>query len=247
MYPDKFQEGIHRFIECKSLHPVFNFVCQYVRQLHLDQWITKTLKNCPGASFFQIRTPSNISYVISLVKNGQEMWDQEMGIAGNQEKGDDEPKKKAWPLFTSGTGKKHLFGLSLWNKAGLEYYYTTEENWKVVYNSKEMFSRLCNDWERWEPKDNGNRKQALKTWWKKVNVVTKLKNDENGDDETWYEKGGFTADLGVTGEWEHDTDIGKKTMMMMTMRKRKGWGRWKLGERTVVAMVVAEMKTDQRM
>ena len=30
MYPDQFQEGIHRFIECKSLHCVFNFVCQYV-------------------------------------------------------------------------------------------------------------------------------------------------------------------------------------------------------------------------
>ncbi len=52
-----------------------------------------------------------------------------MGIAGNQEKGDDEPNKKAQPLFTRGTGKKRLFGVSLWNKAGLEHYYTAEENW----------------------------------------------------------------------------------------------------------------------
>jgi hypothetical protein len=36
-------------------------------------------------------------------------------------------------------------------------------------------------------------------------------------------------------------------MMMMTTRKRKGRGRWKLGERTAVAVVVAEMKTDQQM
>ncbi len=132
-----------------------------------------------------------------------------MGIAGNQEKGDDEPKKKVRPLFTSGTGKKRSFGVSLWNKAGLEYYYTAEENWKVVYNSKEMFSKLCNNWEWWEPKDNGNGKQALKTWRKKDNVVTKLKNDKNDDDKTWYEKGEYTTDLGVMGEWEHDTDIGK--------------------------------------
>ena len=102
MYPDKFQEGLHRFIECKSLHPVFNFVCQYVQRLHSDQWITKTLKNCPGASFFQIITPSNIAYVILLVNNCQEMWDQEMGIAGNQEKGVDEPKKEqGWSTTTA--------------------------------------------------------------------------------------------------------------------------------------------------
>ena len=139
------------------------------------------------------------------------MWDQEIGVAGNREKGDDEPKKKAWPLFTSGMGKKRLFGVSLWNKAGLEYYYTAEENWKFVYNSKEMFLKLCNDWERWEPKDKGNGKQALKTWWKKGNVVTKLKNDKNDDDETWYKKGGHTTDLGVMGAWEQDTDIGDKS------------------------------------
>jgi hypothetical protein len=40
--------------------------------------------------------------------------------------------------------------------------------------------------------------------------VTKLKNDKNDDDKTWYEKGVYTADLGVTGEWEHNTDIGDK-------------------------------------
>jgi hypothetical protein len=88
----------------------------------------KTLKNFPGASFFQIITPSDIAYVILLIKNGQEMWDQEISVAGNREKGDDALKKKARPLFTSGMGKKRSFGVSLWNKAGLEYYYTAEEN-----------------------------------------------------------------------------------------------------------------------
>ncbi len=42
-------------------------------------------------------------------------------------------------------------------------------------------------------------------------MVTKLKNDKNDNDETWYKKGGYTADLGVTGAWEHDTDIGDKS------------------------------------
>ncbi len=86
-----------------------------------DQWIMKMLKSCLGASIYRIITPSDIAYVILLVKNGQEMWGLEIGVAGNREKGDDEPKKKARPLFTSGMGKKRLFGVSLWNKAGLEY------------------------------------------------------------------------------------------------------------------------------
>ncbi len=169
------------------------------------------VEKLPGSSFFQIITPSNIAHVILLIKNGQEMWDQEIGVAGNREKGDDKPKKKVRPLSTSGMGKKHSFSMSLWNKVGLEYYYTAEENWKVDYNLKEMFLKLCTNWERWEPKDKGNGKQALKMWWKKEDVVTKLKNDKNDNDKTWYGKGGYTADLGVTGTWEHDKDIGDKS------------------------------------
>jgi len=38
--------------------------------------------------------------------------------------GEDEPTKKAGPLFTSGMGKKRSFGVSLWNKEELNYYYT---------------------------------------------------------------------------------------------------------------------------
>jgi len=92
------------------------------------------------------------------------MWDQEIRLAENQDAGeDDKPTKKARPLFTSGMGKKHLFGVSLWNKEGLNYYYTAEENWKTLYNLVELFSKVCNEWERWEPKEKGKRKQALKT------------------------------------------------------------------------------------
>ena len=40
-------------------------------------------------------TPSDIAYVIAVIKNGQEMWDQEMTLlARNDEMGEDEPTKK---------------------------------------------------------------------------------------------------------------------------------------------------------
>ena len=69
-------------------------------------------------------TPSDIAYVISVIKNGQDMWDQEMTLlARNDDLVEVEPTKKARPLFTHGMGQKRLFGVSLWNKDGLEYYH----------------------------------------------------------------------------------------------------------------------------
>jgi len=59
----------------------------------------------PGYCFFQFVTPSNIADVISVIKNGKEMWDQEIRLAENQDMGVYELTKKARPLFTSGMGK----------------------------------------------------------------------------------------------------------------------------------------------
>ncbi len=105
------------------------------RQLYSDAWLTKKLKKYPERSFFQIVTPSDIVYIISLVKNGKAMWDQEMDVvAKNQDdegEGEVKEKKKARPLFTSGMGKKQSFGISLWNRVGLEYYHTAEDNWRT--------------------------------------------------------------------------------------------------------------------
>jgi len=109
----------------------------------------------PGNCFFQFVTPSDITYVISVIKNGKEMWDQEIKLAKNQDMGEDEPTKKARLLFTSGMGKKRSFGVSLWNKEGLNYYYTADETSKTLYNLVELFSKVCNEWERWEPKEKG--------------------------------------------------------------------------------------------
>ena len=109
----------------------------------------------PGYCFFQFVTPSDIAYVISVIKNGKEMWDQEIRLAENQDMEEDELTKKARPLFTGGMGNERSFRVSLWNKEGLNYYYTAEENWKTLYNLVELFSKVCNEWERWEPKEKG--------------------------------------------------------------------------------------------
>jgi hypothetical protein len=46
------------------------------------------------------------------------------------------------PLFTSGKGKKRLFGKSVWMREGVEYFYTAERNWKKVYNRTKLFFQI---------------------------------------------------------------------------------------------------------
>ncbi len=56
--------------------------------------LTKVLKMSPGTTIFQVLTSSDTAYVVAVLKNGKEMWD-------NEEEGNKE-SKKARPLFTGG-------------------------------------------------------------------------------------------------------------------------------------------------
>jgi hypothetical protein len=56
----------------------------------------------------------------------------------------------------------------MWNKEGLEFYYTVEKNWKEIYNDKAKYYVLINGWETWEPKDKSkNDVPQEKDWWEK--------------------------------------------------------------------------------
>ena len=85
--------------------------------------------NNPGNPFICCITPSNIAYVLAIIKNGKDMWDQAKNPGTS-------PKKKVRPLFSAGDGRKRESGISVWNK---------ETQWRKtgekVYNSKEQF--LC--------------------------------------------------------------------------------------------------------
>jgi hypothetical protein len=60
-------------------------------------------------------------YVLAIIKNVKEMWDQAKNPGTS-------PEKKARPLFSAGEGRKRESGVSVWNKEGLEFYYTAEKN-----------------------------------------------------------------------------------------------------------------------
>ena len=89
---------------------MLDFIARYVRKVHTDKYIRSTMRKMPGDSFLKFIGPSNIAYLLSVFKNGQAMWDQEIQIR------DGEPaQKKLKPLFSTGDGKKREVGKSLWN------------------------------------------------------------------------------------------------------------------------------------
>jgi hypothetical protein len=78
------------------------------------------------------------------------VWEQDVRMAANPH-GSGEKKMRL--LFTSSEGRKRLFGKSVWTRKGLEYFYMAERNWKKVYTTKKLLSRLFSEWEHWEPAD----------------------------------------------------------------------------------------------
>jgi hypothetical protein len=89
-----------------------------VRKVYSDSDIKTDLKNNEGSSFIDKITPNDIAFVISVFKNGREVWDQniKMKQLGAAVHGDRETKKR--PLFTGRKGKKKEQGKSLWSGEG---------------------------------------------------------------------------------------------------------------------------------
>ncbi len=100
---------------------MYKFFARYARKVYSDSDIKTDLKNNEGLSFVDKITPSDIVFAISVLKNGRNVWDQniKMKQLGAAVHGDREMKKQ--PLFTGGKGKKKEQGKSLWSGEGLKY------------------------------------------------------------------------------------------------------------------------------
>ena len=101
---------------------LFDFFARYVRKVHSDEFIHKTLKLGKGTSFIDIIGLNGIVYVISLFKNNQKMWDQDIQMQESRMDAMGNPEKKVRPNFTSGSGQKRAKGMTLWNKEGMRYF-----------------------------------------------------------------------------------------------------------------------------
>ena len=171
-------------------HFVFEFLLNYVRRIKLDSDWRKLLKKNPEKPFQLFVTPSDIAFILTLIKNVLGMWEQ----VRRQQDNPTQVENKALPLFTKGEGQKRESGKTVWNNEGLNFYYTAERNWKKVYNDKENLSDLCNKWERWEPEDK-SRKNPVRTYWRR-NEEQKDDIEEEEPIEWWEQEQnvGYTED-----------------------------------------------------
>ena len=105
---------------------LFDFFARYVRKVHSNEFIRKTLKLGKGTSFIDVIGPNDIAYVIAVFKNSQEMWDQDIRMRESGKDAMGNPEKKISPNFTSGSGQKRAKGKTLWNKEGMNYFRDAE-------------------------------------------------------------------------------------------------------------------------
>jgi hypothetical protein len=200
VWPDELGKGFQEYVKLQQEHVVYNFMCTYLRRMKPDTRWKKLMTMNQGCPFICFFTPSDIAYVLAVIKNGQERWDQAKNPSAS-------PEKKLKPLFSSGEGRKRESGKSMWNKEGLEFYYTVEKNWKELYNDKAKFSVLINGWETWEPKDK-NTKNGLRTYWSCEEE--KMSSEKTGPQKkAWWEEEdeGYNTDSKVNTEflWEDKT------------------------------------------
>jgi hypothetical protein len=111
------------------LDQIINLIARYVGKVHSDEHIRKVLMHYnAGRSFFNIIGPSDIAYVVSIIKNSKGMWEQDIQMQELGEETKDNPEKKLKPLFTSGSGQKRSQGKTLWNLEGIKYIHRAKKN-----------------------------------------------------------------------------------------------------------------------
>ena len=127
--------------DVEGFAPIFDFIARYVRKVHSDRHIKNTLSSSPGMSFLDMIGPSDIAYIITVLKNSKEVW-----LHNTSDKSAAIPK----PLFTRGESKKRVFGNTTMNKNGQDYFKEGVKNWKTVFDRTcTGFSNLKTEWEQW--------------------------------------------------------------------------------------------------
>ena len=113
--PDPLSKGFTGYAECNMEHFVFEFLLNYVRRILSDSDWRKLLRKNPEKQFLLFITPSDIAYMLALIKNGMTMWEQVRRLEENLML----VEKKLQSLFTKGEGQKRESGRTVWNNKGL--------------------------------------------------------------------------------------------------------------------------------
>jgi hypothetical protein len=104
--PDKLRNGLEHYASSSNKAALYKFLARYVRKAYPDTDIKKDLKNNEGFLFIDRITPSDIAFVISILKNGWDIWDQTMKMKQLGVVVHGEREMRLQPLFTGRKGKK---------------------------------------------------------------------------------------------------------------------------------------------
>jgi hypothetical protein len=76
------------------LDQIFNLIARYVQKVHSDEHICRAICYSAGRSFLDVIGPSDIAYIISLIKNSKGMWDQDIQVQELGAEAMENPEKK---------------------------------------------------------------------------------------------------------------------------------------------------------
>ncbi len=201
-------DGVKTIIKENNTPDLFDFFGRNVCKTHTDDLILKKLRGSPGISYLDVIQPSDIAYVIALMENTREIWDQDLRLsaAGEAVLGNKETKVK--PKFTGEKGQKRMKGKSLWNKEGMTYFKTTEKNWRRVHEDETLIQVLYQGWDLWLEvygKDLKIGDGTNKTYF----LVMATWNDNEIDDREMVSKSGTgnsSGDESVDSDGGHNSD-----------------------------------------
>jgi hypothetical protein len=92
--PDLLGEMVRIEQGSNLLNQIFNLIARYVRKVHSDEHIHKVIHYSAGQSFLDIIGPSDIAYIVSIIKNSNGMWDQDIQVQELGAEAIENPEKK---------------------------------------------------------------------------------------------------------------------------------------------------------
>ena len=211
-------KGIIEFIKKKSspeaMHPVYDFFARYVRKLHSDRYIKKTLIAHRGKSYLDLIGPSDIVYVICLIKNSIAVWRHDVTDTSTA------PPKA---LFTRGESKKREFGKTTWSNEGMNYFNTGLKNWKRMFDRSGVYYCTIRDgWDTWLA-DGGNGVNSS-GWIRKDlrDLLATRREEENIDIE---DNKAAASDVDSEDGYDSDDPIGPALVGFGELGGERGVGR----------------------
>jgi hypothetical protein len=101
--PDKLSIGIIPYIKnnnsAQAAYPIYDFFASYVWKLHSDRYTKTTLNANHGQSFLDLIGPSDVAYVICLIKNSTGVWSHDPSAVAEDDGAEVTVPK---PLYTRG-------------------------------------------------------------------------------------------------------------------------------------------------